>query len=667
MSRDGVEHELVEALAARSAAPGGRAARQRWPGRACRGRGGRGVAAAVRRSAPAAVTRPSVVHAASLSRVRRRRRYRRRRESRPPLFAHRVRPSRGHHADLRLRRPDGRARPARDLRRAARLRPVRRRTASGSRAPRGWEVLRLAPDPSTLAPVQRRPARPRRRRPRGRPAAGRRRPGRRAAPRGRPAPAARSAAAATCGCSPRSDRRPCRRRRVRLPRMPTTDPAEHRTPSSRRTTCGAPCPTRSTRSSPGAPARRSSRSSAPTTVVVGHDMRPQLAGPGRGVRRRRGRRRRRRDADRAGLDRPALLRLRAPRPPRRDVHREPQPGAVQRHQDVPRRRPAGRRGHRARRDPRRRRRGPEPRRRARRARSRSATCSRRTPPTCSSLAPVTGRRLKVVVDAGNGMAGLTAPAVFERLGDGGRAGADVLRARRHLPEPRGQPDRAGEPRRPAEARSSRRAPTSAWPSTATPTAASSSTSAAGPSRPSTLTALIAARELAKEPGRDGDPQPDHQPRACPRSSPSSAARPVRTRVGHSFIKATMAETDAVFGGEHSGHFYFRDFWRADSGMLAALHALAALAETDRPLSELLARLRSATSLSGEINSDGRRPGRRVVGRDRGGVRRAATASTHRPPRRAHRRPPTTGGSTSAPSNTEPLLRLNAEGADDRPP
>ena len=71
--------------------------------------------------------------------------------------------------------------------------------------------------------------------------------------------------------------------------------------------------------------------------------------------------------------------------------------------------------------------------------------------------------------------------------------------------------------------------------------------------------------------------------------------PVRTRVGHSYIKATMAETDAIFGGEHSGHFYFRDFWRADSGMLAALHALAALAETDRPLSELLARPTSATS------------------------------------------------------------------------
>ena len=76
---------------------------------------------------------------------------------------------------------------------------------------------------------------------------------------------------------------------------------------------------------------------------------------------------------------------------------------------------------------------------------------------------------------------------------------------------------------------------------------------------------------------------------------------MRTRVGHSFIKATMAETGAVFGGEHSGHFYFRDFWRADSGMLAALHVLAALAETDRPLSELLADYERYPS-SGELNS-----------------------------------------------------------------
>ena len=64
---------------------------------------------------------------------------------------------------------------------------------------------------------------------------------------------------------------------------------------------------------------------------------------------------------------------------------------------------------------------------------------------------------------------------------------------------------------------------------------------------------------------------------------------MRTRVGHAFIKAEMASADAVFGGEHSAHYYFRDFWFADTGMLAALHVLAALGEQDRPLSELAAR------------------------------------------------------------------------------
>ena len=161
--------------------------------------------------------------------------------------------------------------------------------------------------------------------------------------------------------------------------------------------------------------------------------------------------------------------------------------------------------------------------------------------------------------------------------------------------------------------------------------------------PSVLTALIASRELARVPGSTVI----HNlitSRAVPELVPELGGTPVRTRVGHSFIKATMAETDAVFGGEHSGHFYFRDFWRADSGMLAALHVLAALAEQDRPLSGLLAEF-SRYVATGEINSDRGRPGCRRR-RDRGGVRR---------PRRRHRsttstgsRSPTrTGGSMSA--------------------
>ena len=120
--------------------------------------------------------------------------------------------------------------------------------------------------------------------------------------------------------------------------------------------------------------------------------------------------------------------------------------------------------------------------------------------------------------------------------------------------------------------------------------------------PSTLTALIATRELAKVPGSTII----HNlitSRAVPEIVIENGGTPVRTRVGHSFIKATMAETGAIFGGEHSGHFYFRDFWKADSGMLAAMHALAALGETSASttLSELLKPyLRYA--MSGEINT-----------------------------------------------------------------
>ena len=195
------------------------------------------------------------------------------------------------------------------------------------------------------------------------------------------------------------------------------------------------------------------------------------------------------DADRAGLDRPALLRLRVARPARRDVHREPQPGAVQRHQDVPRRRRPDRHGHRAGRDPR-----PASRPASRRRPRRPATIVERDvlddyAAHLLGLAPVTGRRLKVVVDAGNGMAGHTAPGRARAARP--RRRAAVLRARRHLPEPRGQPDRAGQPGRPAGQGAARPAPTSAWPSTATPTAASSSTSAASWSARRVLTALIA--------------------------------------------------------------------------------------------------------------------------------------------------------------------------------
>lgn len=121
-----------------------------------------------------------------------------------------------------------------------------------------------------------------------------------------------------------------------------------------------------------------------------------------------------------------------------------------------------------------------------------------------------------------------------------------------------------------------------------------------PVSPSAVTALVAQRELAKEPGA----AIIHNlitSRAVPELVSELGGTAVRTRVGHSFIKQQMAETGAVFGGEHSAHYYFRDFWGADSGMLAALHVLAALGEQDKPLSELMAGY-ARYAASGEINS-----------------------------------------------------------------
>ncbi|KAJ1684785.1 hypothetical protein LUZ63_020056 [Rhynchospora breviuscula] len=271
------------------------------------------------------------------------------------------------------------------------------------------------------------------------------------------------------------------------------------------------------------------------------------------------------------------------------------------------------------------------------------------------LAPVTGRRLKVVVDAGNGMAGLTAPEVL------GRLDLDVVEMYYELDG--SFPNHEANPIEPANLVDLQ--------AEVVRTGAEVGLAFDGDADrcflvdergelvdPSTLTALIATRELAKSPGA----AVIHNlitSRAVPEIVAEQGGRPVRTRVGHSYIKATMAETDAVFGGEHSGHFYFRDFWRADSGMLAALHALAALAESEAPLSEVLAPY-SRYVASGEINSTvADAPGviaelERVWGEREGvGVDRLDGLSvTH-----------ADWAFNVRPSNTEPLLRLNAEGRD----
>ena len=214
-----------------------------------------------------------------------------------------------------------------------------------------------------------------------------------------------------------------------------------------------------------------------------------------------------------------------------------------------------------------------------------------------SLAPVTGRRLKVVVDAGNGMAGHTAPAVL------GGLDLDVVPLYYELDGT--FPNHEANPIEPANLVDLQAAVLAegadiglAFDGDADRCFVVDETG--GLVSPSVLTGLIASRELARHPGSTVI----HNlitSRAVPELVTELGGTPVRTRVGHSFIKATMAETDAVFGGEHSGHFYFRDFWRADSGMLAALHVLAALATTDRPLSGLLAEFSRYVD-TGEINS-----------------------------------------------------------------
>ncbi len=120
-----------------------------------------------------------------------------------------------------------------------------------------------------------------------------------------------------------------------------------------------------------------------------------------------------------------------------------------------------------------------------------------------------------------------------------------------------------------------------------------------PVSPSTVTSLVAARELGREIGATIIYNLITS-RAVPELVTERGGTPLRSRVGHSYIKALMAESGAIFGGEHSAHYYFRDFWGADSGMLAALHVLAALGEQPRPLSELTADYQRYES-SGEIN------------------------------------------------------------------
>lgn len=207
------------------------------------------------------------------------------------------------------------------------------------------------------------------------------------------------------------------------------------------------------------------------------------------------------------------------------------------------------------------------------------------------------RPLKIVIDAGNGMGGYTAPAVFQRLN------AEVVEMYFELDGT--FPNHEANPIEPANLVDLQKAVKKhkadiglAFDGDADRCFLVDEKGALV--NPSALTALIATRELAKNPGASIIYNLISS-RAVKEVIEESGGTAIRSRVGHSYIKKLMAETNAVFGGEHSGHFYFRDFWRADSGMLAALHAIAALGETDTSLSELLKAFNRYHS-SGEINS-----------------------------------------------------------------
>jgi phosphomannomutase len=262
------------------------------------------------------------------------------------------------------------------------------------------------------------------------------------------------------------------------------------------------------------------------------------------------------------------------------------------------------------------------------------------------------RRLKVVIDAGNGMAGHTAPAVMERLN------VDVIPVYYELDGT--FPNHEANPIDPENLRDLQKAVIT--------NKADIGLAFDGDAdrcflvdqngdlvNPSSLTSLIATRELRKHPGSTVIYNLISS-RAVKEIIEENGGRAERSRVGHSFIKKQMADTGAIFGGEHSGHFYFKDFWRADSGMLAALHALAALGASDVSLSELLTPFNRYFS-SGEINSTVQDAPSLVAAVEAKYTKLSGVTSDHLDGL-------TMNGDTwwfnLRASNTEPLLRLNVE-------
>ena len=215
-----------------------------------------------------------------------------------------------------------------------------------------------------------------------------------------------------------------------------------------------------------------------------------------------------------------------------------------------------------------------------------------------SLVDLSGiRKLKIVIDAGNGMAGYTAPAIFE--------GLNVEIIPMYFELDGSFPNHEANPIDAKNLKDLQKA--------VKKHGADLGLAFDGDAdrcflvdengktvNPSDLTALIAGRELKENPGASIIYNLISS-RSVVEVVEENGGTALRSRVGHSYIKALMAESGAIFGGEHSGHFYFKDFWRADSGALAALHAIAALGTFKGSISKLLKPYQRYFS-SGEINS-----------------------------------------------------------------
>jgi len=262
------------------------------------------------------------------------------------------------------------------------------------------------------------------------------------------------------------------------------------------------------------------------------------------------------------------------------------------------------------------------------------------------------RPLKIVVDAGNGMAGHTAPAIFKRLN------CELIPMYFELdgsfPNHEANPIDSKNLKDLQKAVLKHKADLGlAFDGDADRCFLVDEKGIAV--NPSDLTALIASRELKKHPGSTIIYNLISS-RAVLEVIEENGGVGLRSRVGHSYIKKMMAETKAIFGGEHSGHFYFDEFWRADSGALAALHAIAALGAADKSMSQILKPFQRYV-LSGEINSKvaDTTAAMHAVEQVYGAINGLALD---------HLDGLTVNGDTwwfnLRPSNTEPLLRLNVE-------